>query len=312
MLFSAESSLSAAQSALEARVHALLPARYQCRLDSVSPTSMGSASLKYAADGSIAWGEIWTHYCELALAGGPPHRGTWLDAPEPEALADDPANLQIVAHEICRGINLASDLTAVASSEPGWVAVLCPTEGMARWMHRAVVAENVFARRAGEHLLVPAGPNFRPAKEVKNVVVALSKTSHYWVDHFREDERTATSEILAANDVHLLGPLLPAERLVHLNEVTRANEEVAHQIGPATALPARPASVAGWVEVGLDNEQTAAWFTRGIIALDVLARREEQRLYLPVVLGAERITALVGRLAQLVQVWRFTQEQHQA
>jgi len=51
---------------------------------------MGAADLTYNEDGSVAWDEMWTGYCELALAGGPPHPGTLLAPVEPAAIAADP------------------------------------------------------------------------------------------------------------------------------------------------------------------------------------------------------------------------------
>ncbi len=45
------------------------------RYEDVQPVSMGSAGLKFASDGRVAWDEMWGLFCDLALAGGPPHRG---------------------------------------------------------------------------------------------------------------------------------------------------------------------------------------------------------------------------------------------
>ena len=67
--------LAAELAALDAKINALLPPQYQHCYTTVSPNSMGSAGLKYGPDGRVAWDEIWTTFCDLALAGGPPHRG---------------------------------------------------------------------------------------------------------------------------------------------------------------------------------------------------------------------------------------------
>ena len=37
---------------------------------------MGAAPLQRDDDGQVAWDRMWQGFCELALAGGPPHRGT--------------------------------------------------------------------------------------------------------------------------------------------------------------------------------------------------------------------------------------------
>ncbi|MCB0029762.1 MAG: cation transporter, partial [Anaerolineales bacterium] len=47
----------------------ILPPRYQNQVPSAAP--MGAAGLKYDKDGNAAWDEIWTDFCDLALAGGP-------------------------------------------------------------------------------------------------------------------------------------------------------------------------------------------------------------------------------------------------
>src|SRR5262245_25456709 len=111
----------AALGALEARIHALLPEQYQHCYDSVSPASMGSAGLKFGRDGKVAWGEIWTTFCHLALAGGPPHRGTLLEPVLPEDVAADPEQYQAVVEEIGRGLWLTTKLNILPRAAPGWV-----------------------------------------------------------------------------------------------------------------------------------------------------------------------------------------------
>src|SRR5262249_42312592 len=66
---------------------------------------------------------------------------------------------------------------------PGWVGLVYPCEAMAIWLMRAVVVENVLARREGALLYLPAGPNFTLAGEIKNVVTAVAKAHHYWIEH---------------------------------------------------------------------------------------------------------------------------------
>lgn len=160
----------------------LLPPRYRDG-GPVCTTPMGSAPLRYDAAGRIAWDALWTDFCDLALAGGPPHRGTMLEAPAPEAVADDPARYALAVAEIRRGIGLVTALPTVASTLPGWVGVICDDAEMAYWMDLAITAENVRVRRDGTMLWLPAGPDFRDAHEVKNVVTAVAKTHHYWTEH---------------------------------------------------------------------------------------------------------------------------------
>ena len=75
--------------ALEVRLRAILPEEYQDDYEAVQPVSMGSAGLKYGADGKVAWNEIWATFCDLAMAGGPPHRGTLLSRGPPHRVRRD-------------------------------------------------------------------------------------------------------------------------------------------------------------------------------------------------------------------------------
>ena len=61
--------------------------------------------------------------------------------------------------------------------------MVCHSEAMAVWMLRAIVVENVIARREDQVLYLPAGPRFSLAGEVKNVITALAKSHHYWIQH---------------------------------------------------------------------------------------------------------------------------------
>lgn len=59
----------------------------------------------------------------------------------------------------------------------------------AAWLQLAITAENVSVRRRGSVLDLPAGPGFRVEKEIKNVVVALAKSHHYWDDHLADEQQ---------------------------------------------------------------------------------------------------------------------------
>lgn len=134
---------------LDAKINLLLPPRYQHCYQSVPPTSMGSTGLKYGPDGRVAWGEIWTSFCDLALAGGPPHRGWLLEPVWPEAVADQPDKHRVVVDELDRAIRLVTRYKLVAGYAPGWVGVPCRSDEEASWLQAAVVAENVSTRRRG-------------------------------------------------------------------------------------------------------------------------------------------------------------------
>ena len=134
---------------LEVRLKAILPEAYQESYEDVQPVSMGSAGLKYGFDGKVAWDQIWGSFCDLAMAGGPPHKGTLLE-PAPRAAIDaHPDQYREVVDEICRGVTLVTELDARPSPNPGWVRVTTLDETMAGWLLRAIVMENVAARAEG-------------------------------------------------------------------------------------------------------------------------------------------------------------------
>ena len=159
----------------------ILPPRYQLRTPSAAP--MGAAGLKFDTEGSIAWNEIWTDFCDLALAGGPPHRGTLLEPVDPAVVAADSEGYDRVVHELERGIRMVTGLSIVHSAAPGWIGMACESEAMALWLLRAIVVENVTVRREDSVLYFPAGPDFRLEKEIKNVITVIAKTTHYWKEH---------------------------------------------------------------------------------------------------------------------------------
>src|ERR1700756_4383730 len=106
---------------LEARLRTMLPEEYQDRYDDVQPVSMGSAGLKYDPYGKVAWDEIWGSFCDLAMAGGPPHKGTLLEAATRADIDLDRAHYRQVVDELCRGIQMVTGLAAEPSSISGWI-----------------------------------------------------------------------------------------------------------------------------------------------------------------------------------------------
>jgi len=160
-----------------------LPPRYQNPNKQVSAAPMGAAALKYNADGTVAWDEIWTGYCELALAGGAPHRSALLEPVDPAAIAAKPEQYESVLRELERGLTLVAGLPTRRSETPGWIGLECESEAMALWLLRAIVVENVTVRREETVLWFPAGPDFRLEREIKNVITVVAKTNHYWQEH---------------------------------------------------------------------------------------------------------------------------------
>ena len=123
---------------------------------------------------------MWDNYCVLALEGGPPHRADMLHAqPNPDTCNE---TYQFATSEIIRGIQEVSGLSAIAT-KPGWVAVECHSEAMATWLVEAINEENVEAWAQEATLYVPVGDYYTLKGEIKNVITAVAKTTHYWADH---------------------------------------------------------------------------------------------------------------------------------
>lgn len=142
--------------------------------------SMSSAPFAFREDGRPDWSAMWTDFCELALYGGPPHRG------EDEALGavvEGPAvpDFDAIA-EIRRGIFETTGLFS-ERAEPGWLAVTCHSKRMAAWLCASIILENVDARCEDERLFVPAHESFELKNQVKSVITVVAKTNHYWQAH---------------------------------------------------------------------------------------------------------------------------------
>lgn len=172
----------------ESALDTLLPPRYQDGV-SVSAAPMGAADLKYDAEGRVTWDAMWQDFCDLALAGGPPHRGTLLEPVSPDAVRANPDAYRAVIDEIARGLRLVTGLDVVTDAAPGWVGLVCESETMALWLLRAIVVENVSVRREENVLYLPAGPDFQLGGEIKNVITVVAKTHHYWTEHVRSGVR---------------------------------------------------------------------------------------------------------------------------
>jgi sirohydrochlorin cobaltochelatase len=233
---------------LEARLRILLPPEYQDTKQAIQPTSMGSAALKFNFDGRVAWNEIWATFCDLAMAGGPPHKGTLLQPATPAEIAAQPHLYQQVTDEICRGITLTTNLLAEPSPHPGWVRVQCTTHTMAAWLLRAITMENVAVRsHEGKTLDLPAGPAYRLETEIKNVITVIAKTCHYWQGHIPPAQQQAIATTLAAMDAET--PLIQPTH--------------------------------GWQPLECETIPAAIRTMRLLVASNVLARRENATVFVP-------------------------------
>ena len=167
------------------RASSILPPRYQGD-QKVNSAPMASGPMRYMEDGQVAWDEMWTSFCDLALAGGPPHRDTLLEPVAPDEVRLDIEGYERVLTEIERGLRLVTGLAVVQSERLGWIGLRCANQEMALWLLRAIIVENVCVRREGVTLFLPVGPNFTVEKEIKNVITVVAKTHHYWMEHMGE------------------------------------------------------------------------------------------------------------------------------
>jgi sirohydrochlorin cobaltochelatase len=261
---------------LDARLRILLPEQYQESYESVAPVSMGSAGLKLAPDGTVAWDEIWQTFCDLAMAGGPPHKGALLGPGDPASIAANSQQYEAVADEICRGIWLAADLPAQADQRAGWVRVQCHSATMADWLSRAIVMENVAARSSGVMLYLPAAPHFRIEKEIKNVVTVIAKTAHYWMGHMTRSQKALIADLFTtmSRESPLIEPPLDGW--------------------------------AQWRGIPCASVTAAVWMMRALVAFNVVSRREDVTLFVPINTDQDPdggvIAAAVARVHQLAEL----------
>jgi sirohydrochlorin cobaltochelatase len=262
---------------LEATLKLILPEEYQDCYDDVQPTPMGSAALRFGPDGRVAWNELWATFCDLAMAGGPPHKGRLLQPATRAAIDAQPDRHAAVIGEICRGIGMVTDLLAFPSPEPGWVRVSCDSVGMAGWLVRAIVMENVAASMDGDALDLPAGPDYRLEKEIKNVVTVMAKTCHYWAGHMGRSQQRAVSALFAAQAQE--SPLLQPDWFEADDEDYRIRVTAA--LRNASPLPVSPLRYQGWIGVECPRVQSAIWMMRALVVENLVARREETVLFVP-------------------------------
>ena len=147
-------------------------------------------------------------------------------------------------------------------------------------MHRAIVSENVFADHLENVVRLPSGPDFRIEKEIKNVIVCVAKTWHYWDGHMSESEKTKAERVM--NDAPLIMPLLDSNNEITSEIIAKAANETLETVGTALKLKSKPSEEYGWVGFECPDEKSAAWFVRALIACNILARREIATLLLPV------------------------------
>jgi sirohydrochlorin cobaltochelatase len=262
---------------LDARLRILLPPDYQDSYEQVQPVSMGSAGLKYDTDGTVAWDEIWDNFCDLAMAGGPPHKGTLLEPADQAGIDAQPERHHEVVDEICRGMAMVTTLRTGESPVPGWCRMECDSEAMAGWLCRALVMENISSRVDGLWLDLPAAPAFRLDKEIKNVVTAVAKTFHYWDGHLPLTQQRAIAELFA-----VMAAESPLAEPASDNPGASVAAAMTAQIHRETGLGVSPRHYRGWLGLECANVSDAVWMMRALVGRNVLSRREGTVLFVPI------------------------------
>jgi sirohydrochlorin cobaltochelatase len=268
---------------LDSRLRTVLPEEYQDSYEDVQPVSMGSAGLKYAGDGTVAWDQMWGSFCDLAMAGGPPHKGALLEPGLRTEVKAQSDRYREVVDEICRGVTMVTDLSSNTSSTPGWVSVDCYSEGMAAWLLRAITMENVAVRAEGRTLELPAAPGFRLEKEIKNVITVIAKTCHYWLGHIPRSQKVDIANLFAALAVES-----PLAEPAFSDDGLRAHgdaplfDAMAERIHRDTGLRSSSHQYAGWLGLECPSVPGAVWMMRALVVSNVLSRREGTVLFVPV------------------------------
>lgn len=238
---------------IDRRLRILLPPEYHDSYPTLTAKPMGGAGLQYDTDGRVAWHRIWQAFCDLAIAGGPPHKGRLLGPGSYALIGQRPDDHLDVLEELGRGLTMGSELPTEESPHLGWIRVVCHSDTMAAWMYRAITTENVAVRRDGRALDLPASPTFTLEKEIKNVVTVVAKTAHYWMNHIPREQKGAIAELITSMDAE--APLIEPDW--------------------------RDDGTADWRQVVCGSVADALVMMRTFIAANVLARREDVTVCVP-------------------------------
>jgi hypothetical protein len=239
---------------------------------------MGSAPLAFDLDGNVAWDRVWGSFCDLAMAGGPPHKGKLLEPCSPASIAEEPSRYAEVCQEIIRGIELAARLHTEPSSSPGWLRVRCSNKTMAEWLLRAITMENVSVRLDGDWILLPAGPAYRIEREIKNVITVAAKASHYWSGHLHRLQQIGIANVFAMLEAEasLLQPAWTGRA-----GDTDARIRIENALREASGLRTTTHGYSNWIGLDIGNIRSAIVTMRRLVASNILCRREDRTIFLP-------------------------------
>ncbi len=148
---------------------------------SAAGAPMAAAPFVFRDDGTPDWSTMWQGFCELALYGGPSHRGEDEALEKPTTATDEIVEDDMI-DEIRRGVLETTGLSALPAPG-GWLAIRCDSKRMAAWLCATIILENVDARSEDDTLYVPGDRGFELKNQVKSVITVVAKTHHYWQAH---------------------------------------------------------------------------------------------------------------------------------
>jgi sirohydrochlorin cobaltochelatase len=123
-------------------------------------------------------------------------------------------------------------------------------------------------------------------KEIKNVVTVVAKTCHYWTGHMWRAQKREIAELFAkmADASPLVEPALTSAgaRDDSADSNNELSARMAGTIHETTGLTRSRHRYAGWLGLDCTSVGTAIWMMRALVASNILSRREEKTLFVPV------------------------------
>ncbi len=138
--------------------------------------------------------------------------------------------------------------------------------------------ENISVGLEEDAILLPAGPAFRVEKEVKNVITVVAKTTHYWSGHLIRLQKLGIANLFSRLDSE--APLLQPDRSIQVQD-RDVREKIRYALEATTGLRTTEHSYCGWIGLDCGTVSSAITTMRRIVASNILCRRENTAIFLP-------------------------------
>ena len=130
----------------------------------------------------------------------------------------------------------------------------------------------------------------------------IAKTSHYWLGHILPPQQYAIGQCLAT-----LAETSPAVAPVWLPDgsdpAAGVTADLAGRMRSFPGVGVASPRQAGWLGVACPDVASAVWMTRALVAMNVLARREDTVICVPVNVSTdpqgERVAGAIARVHRL-------------